>query len=398
MQRYWLVFLAILFALLGIWTAQPAHAQHPNNRIKCTMPDGTPYAGQDVFVRYEAQSGRVTLVSWQTGDTLQVLEENVWTTRLDTRFFMNSCRYLVVSNGELGAQTTVAYDVYENRRIGELYTAVSNLSGYGVTSDRILVQTFQGPYLWNLATDERLFLDLVGNGLGLTITRLQLDLERGYLTFESPSSPGVLYIWSLTTGQPITSISNGPNAAEVFRRRLGSNWEAIIGGSETPDYAVGSFSSHFIATLWNYDTLEVIRLYRVNRGLGSIVFSPSGRYMAIYGSFVQVYDLSQPQPLSPIAETDVRNLYSYRSRYGRFSPDETQLQFLIFSQNSSRDRYAPLELRYVSLAAYDIATEQILYNESYDPDLCQYPDWRSANISGDFFDWACATLSENVVR
>lgn len=397
MQRFWIIMLFFIGAMLVLPTPSTTHAQHRNNLLKCEFSSG-PYAGQDIFLRYEGDTQRVTLVSWQTGETIQVLDENIATTQLDVRTWLDNCKYIVISLNPLGEQITIAYNVQENRRIGEIVTNTHSYAGGGTSStglqDTILIQSTSGAYLWNLITNERVVFDLPANGLGINLYRLQIDVERGWMRFETPSDPGTLFIYDYRSGQQLAQFRNGPNAAEVNSVVLGNGWEAIIGGSLTPDYAVGSFSSHLIATLWSYDTLESIQLYRVFRGLGRIYFSPSGRYMVIHGSFIQVYDLTQAQPLSPFVEVDTRNELGSRPNDLRFSDDETELQYLYYAQNSAFDQFAPLEVRWVRLARFDIPTSTIVANNYYDADICYNSEWLGDDIPADMYSWACASVPE----
>lgn len=79
------------------------------------------YGNQDIFVRYRASTHELTLVSWNSGKTLQTLE-TAFNSAIEILAWSSDCHYLVAivdgSTPKPTAQQITIWDVNSNKRIG----------------------------------------------------------------------------------------------------------------------------------------------------------------------------------------------------------------------------------------------------------------------------------------
>lgn len=127
MRRLLIPILAILCALPILPSPNLAHAEPSQTLYTCIFPDG-PFAGQEILVRYDAPDAELSLVSNNTGETVQILETGLNTPQFEVRGWSSDCRYMIATLGVWGEQQTAAWDVVENRRVGTIET--NGLAGW----------------------------------------------------------------------------------------------------------------------------------------------------------------------------------------------------------------------------------------------------------------------------
>jgi len=107
------------------------------------------YYRPNVFARFELGNRRLVLVSWTTGEVVQVLATDVGEGVILS--WSVDCRYLAVALGTTASMDTVVYDTVDNVRVGSVADArgQSHRITWGV-ANFLVVETRNGAILWNV--------------------------------------------------------------------------------------------------------------------------------------------------------------------------------------------------------------------------------------------------------
>lgn len=110
-----LLFLLLLLSSIPLF-AQLTSATDgiPDN---CENPRAEFYR-ENVIARYEPQNQTLVLVDWTSGETLQILEDNLEDTLI--RGWSWNCRYLATATASSNQYDTVVYDTHINQRVGSI--------------------------------------------------------------------------------------------------------------------------------------------------------------------------------------------------------------------------------------------------------------------------------------
>lgn len=326
MRRFIMAGLALLLVLMTLPPTPITHAQHRNNLLMCTFPDG-PYAGENIFARYNNRALR--LVSNDTGAEVLTLDTELVTEQFDVRGWSADCRYLIATAGAWGQQTTLAYDTTVGQRVGAIDTGGqrydntsrtyagqylgglvwSPLYPYGV-----LIESTHGLFFWNLATDNRLHLTPSGISEGLAVYRGRYPRERyypweGYINAEILhwQAPNRLWLvpYSDTDAVSVYDLDSGQQVARYD----------LLGQSGPVRFTVQEPNIlRVYADPTVYNRSGMLALYRRDTGqqwlftgeplfLGprNTFFSADGRYLILVCDDVLVYEMATLVGDGPVA-------------------------------------------------------------------------------------------------
>lgn len=139
--------LLFIFMLLALFHVGHTLAEDgiPDN---CENRDGAYYQA-NIFPRYEPQNQRLVLISWTTGQDVQVVAIGLADTRI--LGWSVDCRYLATAVGPAESMDTVVWDITSNMRVGAVPDA--HLQPHHITwgpNGYLVVETRNGAVLWNV--------------------------------------------------------------------------------------------------------------------------------------------------------------------------------------------------------------------------------------------------------
>ncbi|KAB2863623.1 MAG: hypothetical protein F9K46_05610 [Anaerolineae bacterium] len=336
MKRLLITFLAILCALSNLPTADLAHAEPSRTLNPCDFPSG-PFAGQTIFVRQNEVIGELSLVSYNTGETVQIIESGPNTPQYDMRGWSSDCRYLIATMGVWGEQTTIAWDVVENRRVGTIATQGQQygyLNWSPAHDYRLLVESLSGAWLWHLPSNSQALLTLYSDSRGNNFALHGLSSRS----------------WDLTRNQLLV-VTLDPTRDGVTAYDIGSGQEVAFYGIAPPTDILVQFrlfddGRHVLVFANNNPISELNQLIMFGRATGSAlplaghvlssvnpsaIFSTTGRYLIVKTWELYVWDLQNLDANIPHRPTQTLEIYlgsSFGSRIKGFrtNADETRVQ------------------------------------------------------------------------
>lgn len=327
MRRLLIPVLAMLCALPVLPSLNLAYAEPSQTLYTCIFPDG-PFAGQEILVRYDAPDAELSLVSNNTGETVQMLEAGLNTPQFEVRGWSSDCRYMIATLGVWGEQQTAAWDVVENRRVGTFdkqdRLGISFL--WIPTNDyRLLIESASGAYIWHLPTNTLLLLNPYTNAHG---HNFELAGHRSYLTWEG-ETPNL--VWDLSRNQ-LLAVPVDPNRDGVVAYDLYTGQEVAFYALAPTTYQVKFrlFSEgQFLLVFANSSIFsEINQLTMFDRVTGSAqslaakdlnwlnpspFMSTSGRYLLIKTWRILVWDLQNLDEVIPHQPTKTLELYGGRA-------------------------------------------------------------------------------------
>lgn len=385
MRRIILFLLVAILAIAVLPQSASVQAQHRNNLLYCTFPDG-PYAEQNIFVRYEVSTQRVLLVSYTTGDVIQELESGVDTQQFDVRGWSDDCRYMVASLGAWGQQQTAAWDVKENRRVGTIQTIAQSYTGLAWSPDNIyvLIESVTGGYLWHLPSNAQHLLTTYSDGYGQnfyhfrgyysTSASITWDFSRGQLLIinRGPASNGVT-AYDLASGQQVGFFHIG-DAPTPIRYQFLENGNKILVDSDT------GVNSLIGRALWDRNSLSgflVEGIYSFSSR--EIFYSPDSRYLVMgLDKTVRVWDLANAGPGLQTPVIDWHNSWFETARFiDATTLDIVQLHQFAFPQGG------------FTLYRYDVSSGTLLFEYRQEDRYKCYPSLREPEDDDALLDWLC---------
>lgn len=204
MRKALVLFLLAGLALAVVWAQ--AKDSIPDN---CEYADGAYYHANQ-FPRYEAQSQRLVLVDWTSGQVVQEIAGDLPDTRI--LGWSEDCRYLATAIGAAESMDTVVWDVATPARIGSVPDA--HLTPHHVTwgpHDYLVVETRSGAILWNVPANTQVTLTTSFNKFtARNFSRLRWDGKNNQLIANLANGGRVVY--DLTSGQEVALVASNPNA------------------------------------------------------------------------------------------------------------------------------------------------------------------------------------------
>ncbi|MBL1138362.1 MAG: hypothetical protein HND43_10990 [Armatimonadetes bacterium] len=401
MRRLLISILAILCALPGLPSSNPAHAEPSPTLYTCIFPDG-PFAGQEILVRYDAPGAELSLVSNYTGETVQTLETGLNTPQFEVRGWSSDCRYMIASLGVWGEQSTAAWDVVENRRVGTIATkghAYLDLVWVPTNDYRLLIESLSGAWLWHLPTNSQALLSAVSNEYGMNFA------SSSYAYSITGNRRQRSLYWDLIRSQVL--------AVTVDTSRTGVAAFDIYSGQEVAFYALNPtddiasfllFNNNQSILVYAFDfpyelpVSEGSQLRVFDRDTGNALFlspeilafnrpwpilSPSGRYLLIRTYALFIWDLQ-----NPISEPPYRPLVTYEFPYGytgaefvdafRITPDDKTIQAVAF--------WYGLDF---TIWQWDLATGERFYAKKFLKTVCDDLSQLAAEEDVELVTWAC---------
>lgn len=387
-----IIILTLLIAALPITQAQE-NTVIENTAFRCDVQ------GHSVFPRYEVQNQRVTLVSWNTGEDIQVLETGFSTSNFDIRAWSDDCRFLLVGLGEVGAQDIIAWNVTENRRIGIL----ENTQGYTISpmwspdNNYVLLQTLRGGFLWNLVSGSLFQLTSGVDGVSgrnffspywwyYQNPNVTWDMARNQLLAVPMDNTTGVAAYDLNSGAQIAFYHVGDRTGGVAYQLLDNGNQIVVLSSKGPAEQMGM-------ALWNRNTNSVTQL-DPEEALGGKVrfaattrlqFSPDGRYLVVSHRDVYVWDWQNigASPYEPLYRLETSDM-TYP--YIRFS-DATTLEGVGI-------RYSWGGFSYYTLYRWDLQTGEQTFEGWGSGGDCYQEEYRASYHEPELLDWACSIIQE----
>lgn len=301
MHRLGILTLVMLMFAAGMM-APTAHAQHRNNLIMCT-PTAGPYAGQELFMRYDGQADTLYLMSYFQNDPLAVIQTGLDTTQFDVRGWGNGCQYLIASLGPWGEQEVAAWDILTPRLIDRFRTiGLSYQRNRGLTSGWLVVQSLAGAYVWHLPTNTRWQIATASDGMGVNLYSASIDVERNRMLFVSRDDYRLLTVFDLSTGQVMAQYRGNREAEPVggYWLRENPDYLSMRGKYEWVVYYVPTNSAYVMPIrtyTHSYTRDEVTTTYvSIYDNGDGYRFSDDGRYFIMWDfPSVRVWDVTQPR-------------------------------------------------------------------------------------------------------
>jgi WD40 repeat protein len=375
--------ICLLFSFIPTTDAQDA-----NLLVSCVLTQGE-HAGERVFLRYKASEQQLVLVSFTTGDEVQMLENGISTDLVEARDWSPDCGYFIASTGTWGEQTVFVWDVYANQRINAL-----DVGGLRYTRDliwspandhRLLLETTNGAYLWNLPNTNPLLLHTASDSRGVNFHRfrdyysengsLTWDYERHQLLGVSLADTSGVTAYDLDNGQVVAFYNNGESDRIPVRYALYGN-EMLVFSDPSRNGWDGD------ARLWDRNTGSGISLdAQLYNGGRYLRYSPDGRYLALTSSSVFIWDLQNlagTEPFVPAYTLPLRYREGCCIRAMTFEGDH----LWIFSYYYS----------FIRIYDYNFQTGELLVRFYYRHRVCENRDWISDEAHMPYVEWACGVL------
>ncbi len=257
----------------------------PNN---CEYLNGQ-YFERGHFARFDNNNRRLTLVDWNTGDTVFVLATDIDAANTTVLEWSPSCQYLVTHQDGAG----VFYDVVNGRQIASF----PRMRGYSRRDPSVVFD--QGSRFAYVEADGQTFLLNLGNGQASRMTDYVFDLL--YWDFDRNQIIGLadseVAIFDLATGAKVTSFGDlnlGRRPGMVF----------------SPDRSWLAFhSDNRLVNVINRDSgarVDINVDYYIYDRESILAISPGNRWLAIGGWRVNVWDLQNPP-----GDVSTRTQHSY---------------------------------------------------------------------------------------
>lgn len=370
-MRRWFYLLLMVGLGFGLWGQTPSsHAQRSEGLCRLAT-------GETLVPRYS--NGRVELVSWDSGETVQVLAEGIDGTGFDIRDWSPDCRYLVIGFGPLRNQTVWAWEITPTA--SRLIGTSAGIDGrenvqWVADNSAVLLKTTPAMRFWNLTTDQQTAVNAEA------ITRLYWDQTRGHLLGVVIERSGVIAL----------DLGNGPEVAlyDLGGRNGGQN--GVRYDIDGPLMVV--VADHFRAqgaAIWNRDTgwslqLDIFLRSGVDLTYG---FSPDGRYFVLNhgGGNLYIWDLPTLQGQAPYAYT---GMVRRPGILGQTMP-------LRFTTNTTVEGYKIAGGRYnpifnLELYRFDIAAARQVFYDKFRASACLDGEFLAAYTEADLARWACDNL------
>jgi WD40 repeat protein len=160
------------------------------------------YYRPGVFARFELSNRRLVLVSWTTGEIVQVLASEVGEGVILS--WSADCRYLAVALGTPASMDTVVYDTVDNFRVGSVPDAQGQT--HHITwgaGNYLVVETRSGAILWNVpANTQQTLTSSFDTFTARNFSRLRWDAQNMLLIVNLAVGGRVVY--DLRTGLETT--------------------------------------------------------------------------------------------------------------------------------------------------------------------------------------------------
>lgn len=397
MRRLLISILAILCALPSLPSSNPAHAEPSPTLYTCIFPDG-PFAGQEILVRYDAPDAELSLVSNNTGETVQMLETGLNTPQFEVRGWSSDCRYMIASLGVWGEQSTAAWDVVENRRVGTIatkgqqYPASFKSEDQGLvwvpTNDyRVLIQSLAGAFLWHLPTNmQSLLTPFSDHRLGRNfadVSNYQWDLTRHQLlavTLDKNRDGVVAY--DIYTGQEVAYYPLNPTDDYAHFKLFNNGQHILVYAYDEP------ITQNSQLVVFNRDDGSSLSLSPIGLGFSTVRadFSASGRYLLVKTWVISIWDL-QNLDSGPIHAPMMMYKSPYNSAPGGW--------FYGFRLDSSEMRLQAVNFTYlvywstVTIWQWDLATGERFYEKTYPQTVCDDLSQLAPEDDVELVTWAC---------
>jgi WD40 repeat protein len=275
--------LGLIIAAVFIMACGDGGARFPNNDgipNNCEYTTGAHYQPNH-FARFDNNHRRLTLVDWNTGDTIFVLDTDIDAARTQVLEWSPSCQYLVTHQDGNG----VIYDVVNARRLASFtkmraYNRYNPSAVFDKTNTYLTVEAGGVTYLHKLLTGET--FTLADHYFQLQY----FDYARGQLIAIADEEVAAY------------DLNNGAKVVVLGDLNLGRNAHMVY----SPDGTTLAFTSdNRWAHVINRDTLV-----RVDVNIGYYIFdnettmavSPDNRYLAVGANRVNVWDLQNLQPIA----------------------------------------------------------------------------------------------------
>ncbi|MBZ0318943.1 MAG: hypothetical protein K8L91_21185 [Anaerolineae bacterium] len=382
--------LVVMLAIPLLQIHHPVSAKpSPETLYTCLFPDG-PFAGQEILVRYDAPDAELSLVSNNTGETVQMLETGLNTPQFEVRGWSSDCRYMIASIGVWGEQQTAAWDVVENRRVGTIETKgqrYTDLIWSPANDNRLLIESLSGAWLWHLLTNSQARLTPFSDETGRNFTvsgrfshRLEWDLVNHQLL-----------------GVPIDADRDGVAAYDLYTGQE-VRFFALPPTPRTPRFVTFDGGHHILVFAYDEPVGEASLLFMYNRDDGSALqlapitltafnplatFSASRRYLIIRTWQVFIWDL-QNLDAGPIHQPNHTLAVFAGTHYGgaidavRMTANDTIVQAV-----------AQWYMRDFTIWQWDLATGERFYVKKFLKTVCDDLSQLAPEDDVELVTWAC---------
>lgn len=286
-----ILFFAVVMLVLGA-VFVPGGLVSAQNGIPsdCENP-GAEFYQPNIFVRYDVNNDRLTLVDWTTADIVGVIDTGL-TSRPRTESWSPDCRYYTARLGD----EYVVWDVIAGERVGSA-NGVRRAYFAPDSAYLLLVVPGEGQFIWRLADDQRVRVQEDSpcpfsgrNGVIWDFERGQIigALERWYPQYVNCSSrndAGEISVFDIESGALVTTYPNAPTA-------LRSDYQLFYNR-----YLVADQVGARQIDIWDRATGTQITVPLARWGADSrdqVALSADGRYLAIGIDFLRVWDLTDP--------------------------------------------------------------------------------------------------------
>jgi hypothetical protein len=386
---------------------EPARAQHQNNLRYCTFPAGSPYAGQNIFLRYVGTENRVALVSYNSGAEVATLDSGLDTPQFDVHDWSHDCRYVIATAGEWGQQTTIAYDAYEARKVGEIASGGMRYAlpvQWSPANDyRLVMETLNGAFFWYLPENYQVRLahsvsDEYGRNFQLSgwyyrrSSQINWDLARNRLLAVLQGREHGVTAYDLHTGQEVAFYHMGREDMGVTVRYF-ENYRYII---LRPEGEVIDREGVNPVWVWDSDTGEVWPVIGTTTMFPHrVFFSPDRRYMALATPLTSgaglnrpifVWDLHNLQGEAPYLANHELVVGGWGSAFAstlRFNDDNTVDAAYYWWYN----RCYGAEF---TIWRWELGQTDAVYAEKFDNDGCNDPTIWNTDADPELLEWACS--------
>src|SRR4029079_2244788 len=132
-----------------------------------------------LFARYDWQYSQLSVVNWDSGETVRTLEANFPVNSFKSVAWSPSCRYMLAEVNTNDAIGVYAWDMTSGQRVGFVNGTAKVYRLKWSADERLLViQVHEGGYLWNMQTDQQRLLNPTTDKYGRSFYSVEWDTER----------------------------------------------------------------------------------------------------------------------------------------------------------------------------------------------------------------------------
>jgi hypothetical protein len=280
----------------------------------CNLADG-----QQIFARQLWQENRVTLVSWNSAETLRDLEIDFRFDTFEVVDWSPNCTYLLAQAGQSPALQQYIWAVDTGDLVGSLAdTTYRPRLNWSSDEQYLVTQLERGGYLWRVPSNQQTLLTDQIDASGRSFYSVEFDPVYQQLLVVTTGSGNGVSAYDLSSGEQVGFFHIGERARPVSYRYYEGNRYLMVYST----YRESSFDGipRGLA-IWDRDTLNNIQLdpnyepFALDSFGGfDIIGGPNSRYFVIsdYGVYLgqlYIWDFQLPiggQPYMPNYQQPLR--------------------------------------------------------------------------------------------